>query len=82
MTTDHASTTDRKNQVMGLFDRVSRLVRSNVNSAISSAEDPEKILDQTILDMQMTAMHLKANNKPSCQGKEMTTCTTRRIRIL
>jgi phage shock protein A len=37
---------------MGLFDRVSRLVRSNVNSAISNAEDPEKILDQTILDMQ------------------------------
>ncbi len=37
---------------MGLFDRVSRLVRSNVNSAISAAEDPEKILEQTVLDMQ------------------------------
>lgn len=37
---------------MGLFDRVSRLIRSNVNAAVSSAEDPEKILDQTILDMQ------------------------------
>lgn len=37
---------------MGLFDRVSRLLRSNVNSVISSAEDPEKILEQTVLDMQ------------------------------
>jgi phage shock protein A len=37
---------------MGLFDRVSRLVRSNVNSAISQAEDPEKMLEQTVLDMQ------------------------------
>ncbi|MCM1981376.1 PspA/IM30 family protein [Lyngbya confervoides] len=37
---------------MGLFDRVSRLVRSNVNAAISNAEDPEKILEQTVLDMQ------------------------------
>lgn len=37
---------------MGLFDRVSRLVRSNVNAAVSKAEDPEKILEQTVLDMQ------------------------------
>jgi phage shock protein A len=37
---------------MGLFDRVSRLVRSNVNSAISQAEDPEKMLEQTVMDMQ------------------------------
>ncbi len=37
---------------MGLFDRVSRVVRSNLNAAVSSAEDPEKILDQAIMDMQ------------------------------
>ena len=30
---------------MGLFDRVSRVVRSTLNAAVSSAEDPEKILD-------------------------------------
>lgn len=37
---------------MGLFDRVSRLVRANLNAAVSSAEDPEKILDQALVDMQ------------------------------
>ncbi|MEM6252371.1 MAG: PspA/IM30 family protein [Cyanobacteria bacterium P01_D01_bin.156] len=36
---------------MGLFDRVSRLIRANVNDAISKAEDPEKILEQSIEDM-------------------------------
>jgi phage shock protein A len=36
---------------MGLFDRVSRVVRSNLNAAVSAAEDPEKILDQAIIDM-------------------------------
>jgi len=36
---------------MGLFDRVSRIIRANLNALISSAEDPEKILNQTIQDM-------------------------------
>lgn len=36
---------------MGLFDRVSRVVRSNLNAVVSSAEDPEKILEQTVNDM-------------------------------
>ncbi|MEL7034816.1 MAG: PspA/IM30 family protein [Cyanobacteria bacterium J06592_8] len=36
---------------MGLFDRISRVVRSNLNDMVSKAEDPEKILDQTIVDM-------------------------------
>lgn len=36
---------------MGLFDRVSRVVRANMNDLVSKAEDPEKILEQTIIDM-------------------------------
>ena len=36
---------------MGIFDRFSRLVRSNINDLISSAEDPEKMLNQLIGDM-------------------------------
>jgi len=36
---------------MGIFDRLSRLFRSNVNAAISAAEQPEKILNQIIADM-------------------------------
>ena len=36
---------------MGIFDRLSTLVRSNLNDLISSAENPEKMLNQLILDM-------------------------------
>ncbi|NET32820.1 MAG: PspA/IM30 family protein [Cyanothece sp. SIO1E1] len=44
---------------MGLFDRVSRVVRSNINAAVSAAEDPEKILDQAIIDMQEDLVQLR-----------------------
>ncbi len=36
---------------MGLFDRLSTLIKSNINDLISSAEDPEKMLNQIIVDM-------------------------------
>jgi phage shock protein A len=44
---------------MGLFDRVSRVVRSNLNAAVSSAEDPEKILEQAIIDMQEDLVQMR-----------------------
>ncbi|KAE8783389.1 putative membrane-associated 30 kDa protein, chloroplastic [Hordeum vulgare] len=34
-----------------LFDRLTRLVRSYANAILSSFEDPEKILDQAVLEM-------------------------------
>jgi phage shock protein A len=36
---------------MGIFDRLSTLLRSNLNDVISSAENPEKMLNQIIVDM-------------------------------
>ncbi|HJQ19975.1 MAG TPA: PspA/IM30 family protein [Gemmatimonadaceae bacterium] len=36
---------------MGLFDRLSQLLRSNINDLISRAEDPEKMLNQILVDM-------------------------------
>lgn len=36
---------------MGIFDRLSTLFRSNLNDMISRAENPEKMLNQLILDM-------------------------------
>jgi phage shock protein A len=36
---------------MGLFDRLSSLIKANLNDLISKAEDPEKQLEQSILDM-------------------------------
>ncbi len=36
---------------MGIFDRLSTVLRSNMNDLISSAENPEKMLNQIIIDM-------------------------------
>ncbi len=44
---------------MGLFDRISRLVRANVNEMVNKAEDPEKVLEQSIIDMQEDLVQLR-----------------------
>lgn len=44
---------------MGLFDRIGRVVRANVNSLISAAEDPERILEQTVVEMQHDLTQLR-----------------------
>ena len=36
---------------MGLFDRFRRVVRSNINEMITKAENPEKMLNQLIVEM-------------------------------
>ncbi|MBL8784096.1 MAG: PspA/IM30 family protein [Deltaproteobacteria bacterium] len=36
---------------MGIWARISTLMKSNINAMISKAEDPEKILNQLIIDM-------------------------------
>jgi len=36
---------------MGIWARISTLMKSNINAMISKAEDPEKILNQLIVDM-------------------------------
>lgn len=37
---------------MNLFDRFFRVVRANLNQVVSGLEDPEKVLNQTVTDMQ------------------------------
>jgi phage shock protein A len=44
---------------MGLLDRIGRVIRANINSLVGQAEDPEKILEQTVLDMQEDLIHLR-----------------------
>lgn len=44
---------------MGLFDRINRILRSNVNAIVTAAEDPEKILNQTIEDMSEDLVQLR-----------------------
>jgi phage shock protein A len=46
---------------VSIFKRIGDLVRSNVNDALEKAEDPRKILEQTILDME--GEHKKARQK-------------------
>src|SRR5580698_3094165 len=36
---------------MGIFNRLAQLIRSNLNDLISRSEDPEKMLNQVVLDM-------------------------------
>lgn len=44
---------------MGLLDRVGMVIRSNLNALVSAAEDPEKILEQTIIDMNADLVKLR-----------------------
>ena len=44
---------------MGLLDRLSRLLRANLNAFVSDAEDPIKILDQSVADMQGDLVKLR-----------------------
>jgi phage shock protein A len=44
---------------MGLLDRIGRVIRANLGSLVSQAEDPEKILEQTVIDMQDDLIKLR-----------------------
>jgi len=44
---------------MGLLDRISRVVRANLTSLVNRAEDPERVLAQTVLDMQEDLIQLR-----------------------
>ncbi|RAL23631.1 hypothetical protein DL240_05580 [Lujinxingia litoralis] len=44
---------------MGLFNRIGTLLKANINDLISRAEDPEKILNQLILDMKEQLIQAK-----------------------
>jgi len=44
---------------MGVLDRVSTLIRANINDLISRAEDPEKVIRQLLLDMNNQLIQVK-----------------------
>ena len=44
---------------MGIFDRFKRVVKSNLNDMISKAENPEKMLNQLIVDMNQNLIESK-----------------------
>ncbi|TPV97286.1 MAG: PspA/IM30 family protein [Myxococcales bacterium FL481] len=44
---------------MGLFSRLGTLIRSNINELINRAEDPEKMLNQVLVDMKTQLVEAK-----------------------
>lgn len=44
---------------MGIFSRIGTLLKANINDLISKAEDPEKILNQLIIDMKEQLIEAK-----------------------
>ena len=45
--------------IMSLFKRFWNMLKSNLNSLIGKAEDPEKMLEQMLLDMQENLINAK-----------------------
>lgn len=44
---------------MGIFSRIGTLIKSNINDMISKAEDPEKMLNQVLVDMKQQLVEAK-----------------------
>ena len=44
---------------MGIFSRLAQLIKSNLNDLISRSEDPEKMLNQVVLDMNTQLIEAK-----------------------
>src|SRR5437764_7227484 len=44
---------------MSLMERVSALIRANLNDLVDKAEDPEKMLKQVIVDMENQLIQVK-----------------------
>jgi phage shock protein A len=44
---------------MGIFSRLAQLIKSNLNDLISKSEDPEKMLNQVVLDMNTQLVEAK-----------------------
>ena len=56
---------------MGLLERVSTLIRANINDAIDRAEDPEKMIKQVILDMENQYIQVKTQVAVSIADQHM-----------
>src|ERR1700735_3006484 len=50
---------EERGNIMALLERVSTLIRANLNDLVDKAEDPEKMIKQVILDMQNQLLQVK-----------------------
>lgn len=67
---------------MGIFARLARLIKSNLNDLISRSEDPEKMLNQIVIDMGTQLIEAKkqvaasiADEKKLCKQAEQESAT-------
>lgn len=56
---------------MGLLERVSTLIRANLNDLVDRAEDPEKLIKQVILDMENQFLQVKTQLAVSIADEHM-----------
>jgi phage shock protein A len=57
--------------IMGLLERVSTLIRANINDLVDRAEDPEKLIKQVILDMENQYLQVKTQVAVSIADEHM-----------
>lgn len=46
---------------MSIFDRMNRAVKANLNSLVESAEDPAKLIEQTVIDLEAELRRAKGD---------------------
>jgi len=56
---------------MGLLERVSTLIRANINDMVDRAEDPEKMIKQVMLDMENQYLQVKTQVAVSIADQHM-----------
>src|SRR5579872_4022803 len=61
----------QRSSFMGLLERVSTLIRANINDVIDRAENPEKMIKQVILDMENQYMQVKTQVAVSIADRHM-----------
>jgi phage shock protein A len=67
---------------MGIFDRLSGLLKSNLNDLISSAENPEKMLNQIIIDMRTSSPRPSSRWRRASQTRSAQGPGGRRVQAL
>jgi phage shock protein A len=60
-----------KEDAMALMERVTTLLRANVNDLIDRAEDPEKMLKQLLLDMENQLLQVKTQVAVAIAGQHL-----------
>jgi len=56
---------------MGIFSRIQTILSSNINSLLDGAEDPEKMINQTLVEMQESLRETKVAVARAIRDKKM-----------